>query len=280
MKVIGYENNNRVFAHSTSTKDEDFAVHDKLEVLLNDMLYEKPLWEFKVHQPYMNLKANLITVMQDGEELGTVQYRHIQGKSKYYITNYRIAAQKARSNGYATLDKSKAMLTIKKMFSKLSNTEIIDKAVEVARDRLTETDRHKHYERRQAEEAINKRALAYVESVAAAEFAEYLRTTDVTAYNTIAKRDTLRAECVFTGDVQKALVAGNASVVCVSGPVYIVKCGADVLSYTDDTLPESMKPRLGMLKLVDEKHYITGIGFRASQNTFVVLNEEKADEQV
>jgi hypothetical protein len=43
------------------------------------------------------------------------------------------------------------------------------------------------------------------------------------------------------------------------------------VSYTTDTLPPNIKGKLGMLKLVEAKNLITGIGARINENTYVVL---------
>jgi hypothetical protein len=55
---------------------------------------------------------------------------------------------------------------------------------------------------------------------------------------------------------------------------YMVKIGQDVQIYDDNTLPEHMRGKLGMLKLVEAEHFISNIGCRINDEIFVVLTEE------
>ena len=55
---------------------------------------------------------------------------------------------------------------------------------------------------------------------------------------------------------------------------YMVKIGQDVQLYDDNTLPESMRGKLGMLKLVEAEHFISSVGCRINDEIFVVLTEE------
>jgi hypothetical protein len=54
----------------------------------------------------------------------------------------------------------------------------------------------------------------------------------------------------------------------------MVKIGQDVQIYDDNTLPESMRGKLGMLKLVEAEHFISSVGCRINDEIFVVLTEE------
>jgi hypothetical protein len=59
------------------------------------------------------------------------------------------------------------------------------------------------------------------------------------------------------------------------GGKYLVKVGDDVQLYDDNSLPEIMRGRLGMLKLVEAEYFIEGVGCRVNDEVFVVLMDEE-----
>jgi hypothetical protein len=54
-----------------------------------------------------------------------------------------------------------------------------------------------------------------------------------------------------------------------------VQSGSGTFEYDDAHLPEEVKPKLGMLKLVENGHFIVGMGFRLDENSFLVLKDEE-----
>ena len=73
-------------------------------------------------------------------------------------------------------------------------------------------------------------------------------------------------------DLQQKL--GACSVVIKVDGGYIVKTGDKIETLTDTTLPDHMKAKLGMLKLVDDEHFITNIGGKVKADVFVLTPEE------
>jgi hypothetical protein len=51
--------------------------------------------------------------------------------------------------------------------------------------------------------------------------------------------------------------------------------GDDVQLYDDNSLPETMRGKLGMLKLVDAEYFIENVGCRVNDEVFVVLMDEE-----
>jgi hypothetical protein len=52
---------------------------------------------------------------------------------------------------------------------------------------------------------------------------------------------------------------------------YLVKIGDKVDLYDDNTLPLDMRMKIGMLKLVEDEHYLTDVGCKVSSEIFVLL---------
>ena len=160
MNVIGFENNNRVVATiKNANKPVDFKVLEPLSTLLNRLLIERPLWEFRVEQPYYGDGAQIIAIYQDGEGLGSVQWGWVGGSNKYIVSNERISNQRQRGRGYSTKDIDKAVLKVKKMFSQASLAEKIDKASETLDSAMGSVNHNKFYELRNTENAVRKHML-------------------------------------------------------------------------------------------------------------------------
>jgi hypothetical protein len=67
---------------------------------------------------------------------------------------------------------------------------------------------------------------------------------------------------------------GKCAVVIQVDGGYIVKTGDKVEMMDDTTLPHTMKAKLGMLKLVDNEHFITNVGGKVKADVFVLTPEE------
>ena len=136
---------------------------------------------------------------------------------------------------------------------------------------------------RQTQHAVESAALRYVVNGPAWDaFVKYAENMDRTVFNTIRKREELKTEVDEIKKVNTAFVNNKALLVVRDGSVYIVKSynSDQPTVMTDDTLPFHVRGKLGMLKLVEKEHYIAGMGFRADDDTFIVMNEEKEDEGI
>lgn len=280
MKVIGYEDNNRVAIKKRyQDNDNDFCLNESLKKVVDSLMVSKPLWEFEIEQPYMGNRSTAITIKQDDEELGSVLWKYVGSEYKYYVTNDRIADQMSRRGGYSTKSADKALLKINKTFSRASLREKMDKMYETVNGQISGATRRKHYELRELRNAVDKHALAYVQTIVWPMFVEYMEKNDPTVYNTILKRDVVQDEMNHVHEIEKSFASGEALLVLREGSVYIVKSGEEFKAYHDSNLPEHVKLNLGMLKLVEDKTFIAGMGFRASDTMFVVM-QEKEDGQV
>jgi len=278
MKVIGYENNNRVTAKQRLQSDEDFRLCAPLEMLMNILLVDKPLWSFVVEQPYMGNKATDITIVQDDEELGTVQWAWAGGEHKYRVENDRINNERERGRGYTTKDVSKAVLKIKKMFNALSVREKVEKAAEKAEGEMTGRVGRHNREYLNLKNLVERQMVSYVNDHAWAAFVNHLRENDQTTFNTVQKRDEVYEEVQYMQKLGQDTAGGKTLLVLREGARYIVKSveggNEKVNIYDDNDLPEFMKPKLGLLKLVEDKSYVTNTGFRVDSVTFIVEGEK------
>lgn len=278
-KVIGYPNNNRIEVVGKDLPDE-VQLDKYLEPVLNALLIEKPLWTFQLGGALYRGSNVMRTVhiLNDGEILGYVRRGRVGSEEKYLVGNERIDKQMQRRSYYSTSDVSKAIAKVKKTFSSQTAAEMLEKAEAVASEAMYETRQKKWYEYTHIKSQVDKSAVAFIHGVGRHVFLEYAQVHEPKIAEQLEKGSEIHAEYKHMEEIGKALEISKALVVTQKGSVYNVKSGTNIVRYTDADLPEFMKPKLGMLKLVEDKQYITNCGFRVSDNTFVVMNEESKDE--
>jgi hypothetical protein len=86
-------------------------------------------------------------------------------------------------------------------------------------------------------------------------------------------KETLDAETIE--EVRSKYGSGNAALVVLDQGKYIVKTGDNVQLFDDNDLPEQIRGRLGLLKLVEYKQMVTNAGCRVSSEVFVVVLDEE-----
>lgn len=284
MKVAGYESNHRVEAVVEQGKVlKEAKISGRLKPILDTLLLDKPLWNFRVTNfNGFEHEGSVLAILKDNEELGHVSYARVgysNSNLKYKVHNHRINAKMERRSFYSTESVDKAVAKIKKEFTAKTMTELLSDAEKQAGQAMYDLRSNKHGEFRLHSQAVDKALMEYTTSVGWEPFKEYVRNTNVTIYNTIGKRDELYAEFLEMDAIEKQYQNDKALFVLRCDTMYSVKQGDNTVRYSDADLPESMKRKLGMLKLIDPKHYITGVGFRADENSFVVMSdEEKKDE--
>lgn len=281
MPVIGYEHTNRVTVNTKRINvSADTKVQTKIKELLDILILERPLWEFQLGDPDYTGAATSFTILQDGEELGHVSWRWKLGQMRYSVFNDRISESMSRGNGYATKDVSKAALKIKKMFSQATNAEKTKKAAESARMVMRNAVQRKDRELYQLRNAVNESMMVFVHGAGLQMYMEHVSKHRPIEFNTLRKRDEVQGEVDEIKKLNAGYISDNSTLVVREGSVYIVKSKNGTHVHTDATLPAYIPPKLGMLKLVENEHYVSGIGIRVDENIFVVDGYERTDEQL
>ena len=69
---------------------------------------------------------------------------------------------------------------------------------------------------------------------------------------------------------------GDAYTICQQGDYYLMRDGAGVLKKkSGDELPNNVRHKLGVLKLVKDGQAVSDIGFRANETTFIVFKDKE-----
>lgn len=258
------------------------SLHSGMDLLIRKLHLDNPNWQFEFTDSSWNKQLTSFRVLQDGEELGTVAYAYIGGRtgSGFRVSNDRISNQLSRGNSYNTKDVDKAYLKIKKMFSKQSLDEIVGKARDLADD---EIDKHHTLRTRAHDNALHTIRIAARDYAMGAGYELFLKyvqeqaSADVrSSVNTaIEKRLLMETEMATIAQVRGKIGKDDTAIIVRNGGNYIFRHGGTTNVYDDQTMPEAIRGKLGMLKLVEKEHYVENAGCRVSDDVFVIVMEKK-----
>lgn len=249
-------------------------VREPLGEVLNTLLVNNPTWRFCLTRlsGYLQETVNAQQVdirHQDGEFLGCLKVEYMRGA---YMTV--VYSERLKNNKSATSDVKRALGIIKKAFMKSSVSERINKAESGAANVIGSAYSHFRYKLAKPKQELEGFALDMVMAQRAEEFSEFL--SSLGRQELLPEYRELRMELETVDKVRIAFDGKRTALVIPDDGKYIVKIGDDVQLYTADTLPEQLRGRLGLLKLVNEGQMVTNVGCRVNDTVFVVLidNEE------
>lgn len=236
-----------------------------------------PLWRFVATTNRLDGTATTFTVIERGEELGKIGLTYFRSGHKIALSNDRIIDARARSSAYRTGDVAKAISMAKKMFYASNPSERVSKAYERAEKVMSRQASSKGYEARAASEAVKNDMLSFIRSGGLPLFMDYVNKLDnserVLALNKLKKSEDANMEMLTIEDIREKFGGANALLIVKDEGKYLVKRGDGVQVFDDNTLPEWVKSKLGMLKLVEAEHFISSVGCRINDEIFVVLVE-------
>ena len=261
--------------------------HPLLEPVIAKLAVLYPLWTFRgtgglsIHNDRVTLTH--FTVACDGEKLGAIERRYEGREYQICVTNDRIKARLERSNYYKTMIPDKAVAKVKKMFGPNDTREMAklarNKAASVAQD----AEWSKSREMGEADEIVQRAAKKYVMGVGFGAFMAYVKdhypaqehdllvTKSEVATKAREELETIRG----VKDVISTQRTG--AVVTRRSGTYVVEQKDKVEICDDNTLPEWIRSRIGMLKLIEPKQFVSDLGMRADENVFVLIEPNLTD---
>ena len=263
--------------HFTSTGNEP-AVHKVISKLIFDLAIEKPLWVFTAKGVDMRSVSEFM-VTQDGEELGTISKTWYRGSESIALSNERISAKRERTNSYRTTDTTKALLTAKKMFVRKNSSELVKEAKKKASAVLQSVKWDKERAIRNDESNVRDAQLAFALGAGYAMFIEHTKSKmDNKVLKSIENVEIYRSEMVSIESIQSKFDNNETALVIRTDGKYLVLIGESANIYDDQSLPNNIRGKLGLLKLVEKEHIVTDMGCRVSDEVFVVVLTEAQDE--
>ena len=261
------------------------SVDKLIDPVVQRLAVLNPLWRFvMVSTQYDNatepqsLKATGFRVMEAGEELGTISKEYHGRSYVIQISNERIGKDRVRRGGYKTTDADKAILKAKKMFFKLKPSERIDKAMKDASGVIHQQARRKDREKHDHATTIQVSAHKFIMGTGFSLFLEHIKEWHEIDRNRINKaiteNDRIGEEMLTIDKVKSQFENGKTALVIKDDGKYLVKIGDAIQLYDNNTLPEDMRGKLGMLKLVEAEAFVSNVGCRINDEVFVVVVEE------
>jgi hypothetical protein len=235
------------------------------------------MWTFKGTKTG-SFALSKFTISQSWETLGSIErsYNRRDGANGVEIHNHRL---QTRDNSYKTTDAAKAIAKIKKTFKPRSVPEIAaeseDKADTVVRQEKHGKDRvvNKH------KEEIKQKAIDYViKGPGYVLFLEYAKKNDdASVANSLEMLAIASNELSTIEGIKDAMGAKKSALIVVDEGKYLVKINDNVQLYDDTTLPVEFRGKLGLLKLVNEKQFVTDVGCRVSKEIYVLKLDEQTE---
>jgi hypothetical protein len=241
-------------AKSINESSRELKNVDKLiDPVVQRLAVLNPLWRFVVESTQydnstepQSLKATEFKVMEAGEELGTISKEYHGRSYVIQISNERIGKDRVRRGGYKTTDADKAILKAKKMFFKLKPSERVENSMKVAMGVIDRQKRRKENEKYNHATTVQSAANKFIMGTGFSLFLEHI----------------------------KQFEKGKTALVIKDDGKYLVKIGDAIQLYDDNTLPDDMRGKLGMLKLVEAEAFVSNTGCRINDEVFVLVVEE------
>jgi hypothetical protein len=241
-----------------------------------------PLWQFVVPRVHMGDEVSTFDVMLNGQKLGSIGRMYHGSSYVIAVTNHRISENRTRGSEYKTKDVDKAVLKVKKTFFPRNPNERLSEAHAEAGRLLNSQENGKLRALNKHEYSISAAMMEYVKDVGYAGFLAHVHTLEprfrdvVLAH--IENEKELRMEVKSIEEIRRQFDSQIAALIVRDSGKYLVRIDDNVQIYDDNTLPESMKRNLGMLKLVDAGFFLSDVGCRVNDEVFVVKVDEAKEQ--
>ena len=250
----------------------------QLQSNLNDIVYAlattNPTWTFVCNNSSYDERLNYVEITCDGQTLGNLS-RAYSGRSGGNITKVCVTNIRGHENNLmSSIDDKKVIREVKKNFKPRSIDAILKhkftQAVDVVHDQKTRKSREAYDQISEVREYI----YAFGMEQERQKLEEYLLTKAQgdQMLGRLHKHDEFVAEVKAIGDIERVIMTDKTIFIMVEGSKYFVRALDIVQTYDDNTLPYEYRAKLGMLKLVGKEQCIEGVGCRASDNTFIIIN--------
>jgi len=241
-----------------------------------DAAYDKPTWKF-VAIRLLGGKIAGFSVTEGGEQLGTISTSYFRRGYCVEIKNTRISNKRERGGGYRTTDAGKALAAIKKAFSRKNISEHIEESNKLISKTLNDISWGKGRAHHKIVNEVQEELLEFSRKDAETQklFLEHLNRIGKGGLK--GRQEEAFTEMQTVERILRQYDAGEATVVLLVDSKYVVKESDNVMMFDATDLPENLRGKLGLLKLVDDGYVITDVGCKVNSETFVLFNA-KGDE--
>ena len=252
-------------------------INARLAPLAFEAAKKFPRWKF-VGSDYWQypdyFDITRFTVYENREKIGVIDTNQTRQGIKYVIGNERIKKARKRGGATETGDLKKALKIMAKSFGGRTNAEKLATASAKLSEQLNGGNQSRKTAYGEAmdflKHSLDDYILANFEEVSAAAIAAGAKPTEVSSI------PQMKEDYDTTLRVTKAYLTYKGAFVLLNGRDYLVRDGKDQspLVLSSDQLPSDLKGKLGLLKLLEDNHFMKDVGYRLNATTFFVMRGE------
>jgi hypothetical protein len=260
---------------------ESYVVHPTLARVIWELASKNPLWQFhavsgvRAWDERTQLAYTQFKVKLNGKELGSIARTHTnRGIQAISVACKRIADKMDRKDFYVTSDPKKAIAKVRKEFAPKTTKEIVEEAIEKAADVSHRVHIDTYGEFRKLNAMVQKEIIEFFTNGPGMEvYKSYLhpdRPEDKKILVAMATMGELTTDLMTIERVKDKIGGADTALVVLDEGKYLVKILSDLQLYDDTTLPQDLRGKLGLLKLVQPNQFVSSAGFRVSEEVFVI----------
>lgn len=246
-----------------------------LRSLTSTLALRKPQWRFVV-------QGRKVYVYENNEMLGSIFENQQRDGNPFAIAGHRVDKKVKRGQNLHTKDSKKAVKLVFQNFIPRNLNEKTKEAINDVRNGISTLYSQRHSAFGTSRSMVYAELDGYVEAnwdaVQKHVFTKYEGNTP--AQERVSEFMAARQNLNSMADISAALTKTSNKgvfITVVDGTYCLSRPGEEVATpYTE--LPEKYKKQIGMLKLVEDKEAISGMGYRLNANAFFVLETMEVDE--
>ena len=260
-------------------RDNELPILPFIKNFIDTLALKHPNWMFEANCGVKvaigdngdgKIYASGFKVTEKRELIGTIGYTSsARGSDGFMISNKRIKNGRERGNCIITKDEKKAIRHIDKWFYRETVAELMASQVTLANRKVyTAMDSHRSdvgQDFQKLNNSIKQFILSnfdvFIKTLHSNEEVQIAENLPKKIEGASALREIHDKTASNDGFIITILETGN----------YAIQKGMDISVKSSEELDSDMRRKLGMLKLVSVEVGISGVGFRCSDTTFVVI---------
>lgn len=243
--------------------------------LLDALVKKYPRWKFVGRQPYASTKTLIHFRVYDGsQQLGSISSETAwKYGDRYLLKSPRLDKQRERGHETRTKDLKKAIKLVSDNYYAKTLTELVANSRHMVNSATSEAVAKPHRDHRQAYGRVEEFAKQYIANHWDAFLEEAKASGKDLSY--VGDYPAIRSLALEADRVGEAVREHEGVHVVIHGATYVVRGGGDEepVLYTSDTLPRDVKTKLALLKLMNDNEYIDGVGIKASDSTYFIMDD-------
>ena len=248
-----------------------------LATLLSELINKYPQWTFVAIRGNYHERladgtrvrlATTFNVMEKREVLGYIAYdRSYSRGDQWVVGNDRISATKDRQSCTKTTKMDVALRLVKKHFSPKTIDEYLENAIKEVSNNISRLVSRANQDARGYYNALQSSMADYVRL----NWEDFEANLNQEGKDTCAKYREAHEKLELNKTIEKLQDTGEASTILIRENKYIIRNKGGTTVCPTEQLPQEMKLKLGMLKLVAVGTVVDGMGYRATEESYVIV---------